>query len=581
MLKWHNLLMTHTTAEKKQEIKKSSENSLLQKMTSLFARSKPQKSDAKDFTDKMQRTHWNDVDKVRLVIAAKQKARNQRGEAFNCFVLPYSPYNSLSKPNPFEEFFTHLEKNIHTFTGETRFQLVVPMGVVGVAGYHWTTLDVLVKDGELSVFSLDAAGDSNSQDALDYIMEKFPRCNAYRVEHDLLPGSKEGRRKLIQTDNESCSRMALEHAFLLSKRNIFPDLAKGKLQTEAEHYKENEALHKDKFSFVADRSKSTIKLVRSTDLLSVAPACYRVTQSWKTLASFKDDPIVSGKGLTLHEYADRHSATMAVKGGTTKINGSIAYKKERFLQRASQFCEEAGEAGIKAALEQSKQAPLAFVKASAPERQQMLLAQAQNFSVKTQVSAIFNKIMKNNTATIEQLEKRYRDFCKKSPSKEQQQQARQQKKADKKLLREMNLELTDTLKKINTLLDKVPEQEQPQHLLTILALDMPSKAKEALSNLHARYQTTESPRQVKEEKQNPQSAIPESLSTFRSATSSQSAILSTLGVTKETVDLSPPAGEIPLISTLASVATVSKPSILPTESVETSHEENRSMCFAY
>lgn len=493
------MLTTHEMPLESKKVRKS----VFQAARDLFTPRKsvasiPEPSAAKTFATNMhESSHWNDVDMQRLIIAAKQKSRNLRGEAFNCFVLPYSPY----KTNSFEEFFTQLEKNIDSFTGENRFQLVIPIGDQRGGGFHWTTFDILIKDGALSVFSIDAANDGAERDALNYIINKFPGCTAYRVEADPLPGAKD-RRRLIQSDNESCSRMALEHAFLLSKRNPFPQLAARELETEGERFKKTSGPDKAKLSFEEDLSESNIKLVRPTDLLAIAPACYRVTQSWKTLDSFKEDPVVSGKGLTLHEYADSHSTSVMAKGSKTKVNHSIAYKKERFIERTAQFYEQEGEAGVQASLEQAKAAPRAFATASAAERQKLQQEQLQRFPVKTQVDQIFHKFIKNNEANIENIEKRYRNFLKQTPQKELQQEARQQKKAEKRRLREENAELTAALKKIDKLLDKLAVEDRPRQLEALLALDMPARAKQALVKLQSQFQGVEDhPVKAREDKQ--------------------------------------------------------------------------------
>lgn len=252
---------------------------------------------------------------VKCAIAAKKASRNQRGEVFNCFVLSRPTVEKEDPRDEFIQFLKLLQENLKTFKEDTRFELAV----YDESKTHWTAFDFLIKkDGSVNVLCIDAANDSSADESFKKIVEYFPGCNAKLLEADPNPLNRK-KLRLIQSDDETCALMTLEHIFRLSARDeflSFPNMPGNKISP--------------------------------ADLVKQAPELYRVTQSLLTLSSFlQDDQLksamsqpVSKKGLNIFQYIEPHTDIGKNSlGENVKQNKTIEYKMTNLKKIILKFIE--------------------------------------------------------------------------------------------------------------------------------------------------------------------------------------------------------------------------------------------------
>lgn len=310
-------------------------------------------------------------DLVSIAINAHQEEKNKLGKEFNCFVLVRPTTELEKKGDEFVEFLDHLKNNFQSFENKTSFQLAV----CDTSKKHWTAFDLLIKDNQLHVLCFDAANDASADASLSTLMKRFPECNAVRLEPDKLIGASLPR--LIQFDNESCSRMTIEHIFLLSQAHLLEKLKLDTLNTDS----------------------SGVKLVGPKEILPIAPSLYRTTQSLSVIASFGTQRLsVSDSGHTLQEFVSEHTAE---DKRTKKLqNKAIDKLKEDFINNIRVYCQTNGEEKIRKVLKSRKEEALQFADMEASARENYIRAKTANIPIKDRFTILINTMKNNNIQII-------------------------------------------------------------------------------------------------------------------------------------------------------------------------------------
>jgi hypothetical protein len=239
-----------------------------------------------------------------LAIAAKKKARSEKNEVFNCFVLDREAWE-----DELLKFISYLKDSLTSLPDKTRLQLAVRQGV------HWTAFDIQVVDGNLNIFCLDAIGNSSAEDATYEFLKNFPQAKIYFYKSDLFFDiiRYEFRQRAIQYDNFSCSRFTLDHLFHLSRIDLFTIFEKQNLE-----------------------KIGPISVVSTENLTGPLASIFRNTQSWAVLNSLPSEmqnQVINKKGQPLLESARAHSKMI----GGKLLNQSIEYKKGVFIKKITQF----------------------------------------------------------------------------------------------------------------------------------------------------------------------------------------------------------------------------------------------------
>lgn len=325
-------------------------------------------------------SQWNRA-MVELALAAKQERRNLQGRPFNCFVLTRKEPGKQLTDN-LEEFLELLKKNISSFTGITRFQVLIEH-----TG-HWVPMDFTINDQQVSVFCVSSAGDARDDDSLGVIKTALgDTCSAYLLTPDKNPSSQHATGlRMIQMDSNSCSGISLEHSFILSKLDLPTQLKELKLEAIPLWFKNGE--------------KALGKAVMPPDVIKLAPQLYRVTQSFAILESFGDQVMqttVSKKNLTLKEYTDSHAKTAKHKEQVKKINRALIHKRDQTIAHIKEFCSRNPPDTVSAAMDhdnhcnQWKQ----FLTMSAEQRQAHMDHQITRFPLKVVLAQITSKAIKD------------------------------------------------------------------------------------------------------------------------------------------------------------------------------------------
>jgi hypothetical protein len=239
-------------------------------------------------------------------------------------------------------------KNIDRFENESCMQMIVHDGKTPG---HWTNFSLMIKDSKIHVFACDAADDTPGEDSLIELQKLLEdKANIYKLHPDKLPdtngpGAKKDRRRLIQSGNFECSRMALYNAELLAKAGsgFFKKLIE--MEPPGKGYEtllDNNLQMKKEHAVGIDTrpNLAKIKLVRPQVAVQILPALYGVTQSWKRLNDIVDTvphEAIGNSGRNLRGWAESHSKKVVVDGEKKKQNLAIMDKASKMVEHLGEM----------------------------------------------------------------------------------------------------------------------------------------------------------------------------------------------------------------------------------------------------
>ncbi|KTD82600.1 hypothetical protein [Legionella waltersii] len=294
--------------------------------------------------------YWS-LSQVRELLLAKQIRRAESGRPFSAYVLQHDQNVQGGHQNPndsFHQFLNFVAKNIEQFENESCMQMIVHDGR---APGHWTNFSLMIKDSKIHVFACDSADDTPGEDSLIELQKILgDKANIYKLHPDKLPdikgpGARKDPRRLIQSGNFECSRMALYNAELLAKAGsgFFKKLMEMEPPgTGYETLLDNNLQMKKEHAVGIDTSPelAKIKLVRPQVAVRILPALYGVTQSWKRLNGIVDaDPqeTIGNSGRNLRGWAEYHSKTVVVDGEKKKQNFAIMDKASKMVEHLGEM----------------------------------------------------------------------------------------------------------------------------------------------------------------------------------------------------------------------------------------------------
>lgn len=305
---------------------------------------------------------------VAAAVEAKQSQRQLKSRATNCFTVRYydtdaSPATPEKDKFELENFLLTLKESIEkgNFSGDeldaNRFQLLVQHGA------HWTPLDFTIKDGKLTVISMDSAATPSEMDTIDAIKKHFPDTTFYSL----------GPSAVTQMDNDSCSRFSLD--MLAKMQNVEDPVA----LLEA-HTASSDARVLPNYDKAKGFTGKEIQLAPK-DIPNEMAFMLRNVQSGTSLNNFParllDSP-VNKTGTTLREYAESHSKMVDVDGTQKKRYMAIESVKESISGNTESYL--AGLTAEEQAQIRENAKGHDYISSSKSQRQQMNSAQVQTFS---------------------------------------------------------------------------------------------------------------------------------------------------------------------------------------------------------
>lgn len=397
------------------------------------------------------------VEPVTLAIAAHEEELNKQGKDFNCFVLSRPTIEKIQKGDELIEFLDHLKKNLTSFINPTTFQVVI----CNLDKKHWTPFEFSISNGKLTVLCFDAANDVSADSSLEIIMDQIPNCEAIRLEPDNISEQKKSIQRRIQFDNVSCSRMTIEHVFILSEANLIEKINKKNLPQD---------------------SQTKIKLIGPKDVISLAPALYRVAQDPDVIKSFGVQRLpASETGHTLEEYMLEH-----FDAKETKLqNRAIKQRRTDFVESITSFCENDNEKA-KFVLDNRKNAWINFLNFDNSVRQHYILNKKTHLPLKQTLANHLGSLIKENKAIIDREEKRVERIKKEKPVSHASPEYHNFLMRAEETLKTRRTVL-EQLKDVSIMVAKMPDDKQQLYMNKILSSSLHSEIKKSVEKIYHSY----------------------------------------------------------------------------------------------
>ncbi len=288
---------------------------------------------------------------ISALIAKKKESRVNKNETFNCFVIDRE--NECSSGNDeLVEFINKLSQNIQTLPDPTRFQLNV------FDSGHWYPIDLYIKNGQVSSFIFDAAGNYKFESALTLLKNKFPNGSHYSFQVEVSIKESSMKKKpndiqdedlnisTVQKSGYGCRVFSAYHAFNMSKSD--PDELYTSLQ--ASEAKKIRQIPDEVFintNKINNAYKEVDAPAHTITLRSIQPnqnlvRLLRPTQSYTQLNELSDEvkntKIARQSGdISLKEYTDSKAEK---DSSNRRINATLLNKSQGYRAKVMEFKEQ-------------------------------------------------------------------------------------------------------------------------------------------------------------------------------------------------------------------------------------------------
>ncbi len=279
-----------------------------------------------------------DVNAMAAVIAAKKESRNVKGQVMNCFVLKT---DHAKNDDELIKFLDNVKANIGNLEGQ-RFQLACQ------SGDHWFPVDMQIKNGKVQAIIMEAGFSPCTGSTLNKIKARFDDAEVYTFLPDDVKIAGRNKTRMLQADNNSCSRFTLEHLFHMQTRDMFAIFEANK-QAFAPPPRPAPGVPFNQIP------RDQIRISDEHDYYQVTPAnmpkeaafLFRDTQSLSIVGSLSDDiknHVVNKKGETLQESVSRHTEQVDMgEGKMLSLNKAVAHFREKKVEETVRFLEKKSE----------------------------------------------------------------------------------------------------------------------------------------------------------------------------------------------------------------------------------------------
>ncbi len=348
---------------------------------------------------------WN-VETMTAVIEAKKQSRNEKGETMNCFVVKTDSDDGDELIKLLDKIKAHLPE----LEGQ-RFQIACQSSV------HWWPIDMQVKNGKLQAIVMEAGFSPCTPSTINKIKSRFPDSDVYALIPDEVKIGDKMRTRMLQADNNSCSRFTLEHIFHMQRHDMFALFDQHKASFAAPPPLPANTDYKNISQSDIRASDYEYYHVTLGNMPKEAAFLFRDTQSLSIIKSLSDElksMVINKKGETLLESVERHTEA---SNQNVRLNKSVVHFRDSKGQETVDFIAKKSNAELTKMMD--KRDGTAFVTGGKAyrnqETQQQLAKQkpypeilkAQTEKVKTaiseytrEVSATLNQIKKQNPDNV-------------------------------------------------------------------------------------------------------------------------------------------------------------------------------------